>query len=166
MEQKIQKWNKLLEVLFEYPLERFKLRQLEKKTKIPPSTLVRYLSDLTKEGILDKKRHFVNNSSTRWRKTAHLIDRLFASGLLTFLEQKLKPATIVLFGSVRKGEYDHTSDIDIFIVASEQKIDISSFEKKLGHKIHVIMKPRLRELPEELRLSIINGIKLSGYLTL
>lgn len=164
MEQKNQKWNRLLTLLFEHPREKYTVRQIAKKTNIPPATLIRYLAHLQKEGIIDQKYRFIENSYTRWRKTAHMIDRLFERGLIDFLEKKLKPAVIVLFGSVRKGEYEHESDIDLFVEASEQKLDLAPFEKRLGHKIHLVIKPNLHELPRELQLSIMNGIKLSGYL--
>ncbi len=164
MEQKNQKWNKLLRLVFEYPRERFTLRQIVAKTHVPLSTLARYLVHLQKENLIDKNYQFIENTNTRWCKTAFMINLLFESGLTNFLEEKLKPGVIVLFGSVRKGEYDVESDIDLFVEAAEQKINLAPFEKTLGHRIHIVMKPRLCELPKELKLSIVNGIKLSGYL--
>lgn len=164
MEHKYQKWNKLLTLLFEHPYELYTLRQISKKVNIPSTTLMRYLAILQREGIIDKEYRFIENPYTRWRKTAHLIDLLFESGLLEFLEKKLKPGVIFLFGSVRKGEYEHTSDIDIFVESTEQEVNVSAFEKKLEHKVHLFVRPRLSQLSKELQLSILNGVKLSGYL--
>lgn len=163
MKQKNQKWNKLLTLLFEYPRERLRLRDIAQRSKVPQTTALRYLQQLQREGLLDKDYHLIENTYTRWRKASHMISRLFESELIQFLEEKLKPEAIVLFGSVRKGEYEHESDIDLFVAASEQELDLAPFEKKLGHTIHLVIKLHLRELPEELRLSVINGIKLSGY---
>lgn len=164
MEQENQKWNRLLAPLFEYPRERLRIRDIARRSKVPPTTALRYLKQLQREGLLDKEYGVVESNYARWRKASYMINRLFESGLIDFLEERCKPGVIVLFGSVRKGEYEHESDIDLFVEASEQKLNLSPFEKKLGHSIHLVIKQRLRELPQELQLSIMNGIKLSGYL--
>ena len=44
------------------------------------------------------------------------------------------------------------------------EINISQFEKKLGHKIHLFIDVDINKLPKELFNNIINGIKLIGYI--
>ncbi len=164
MEQKNQRWNRLLKVIFEYSGDKLTLREISRRTGIPLSTLMRNINQLQKERIINKEYMFIENTRNRWRKTERIISLIFESGLIDFLEEKLKPSVIILFGSMRKGEYEKDSDIDLFVEASEREINLKPFEKKLEHSIHLIVKNRLSTLPKELQLSIINGIKLSGYL--
>ena len=93
-----------------------------------------------------------------------MIDKLFSSGLLEFLQQELVPSCIIIFGGVRKGEYDADSDIDLFVeTTKEKKVDLSVFEKKLNHPIHLFVANKLSALHSKLVSNILNGIKLSGY---
>ncbi|MEK6921856.1 MAG: nucleotidyltransferase domain-containing protein, partial [Nanoarchaeota archaeon] len=69
-------------------------------------------------------------------------------------------------GSVMKGEYNKTSDIDIFIQTQERKIDLSKFEKKLQHSISLFFEEDIHKLSNELFNNIVNGFKISGYLKL
>jgi predicted nucleotidyltransferase len=75
----------------------------------------------------------------------------------------LNPSCIILFGSIRKGESDKTSDIDIFVESSVKKsLDLSKFEKKIGHKIDLFIESDLKNLNSNLFNNVINGIKLYG----
>ena len=77
------------------------------------------------------------------------------------------PSLIILFGSIRKGESTRDSDIDIFIESNLRKdIDLSRYEKKLGHKIQLLIESRIQEVHNNLFNNIINGIKLYGSLKL
>jgi predicted nucleotidyltransferase len=68
---------------------------------------------------------------------------------------------------MRKGDYHQESDIDLFIeTIKRQEINLTSFEKKLRHKIQLFKEPNIEHLPKELFNNIINGIKLSGYIKL
>ena len=54
MVQKNQKWDKVLEVFYEYPNKRFTVRELSKLTKIPTSSVQRYLEQLRNDNFIDK----------------------------------------------------------------------------------------------------------------
>ena len=161
---KNQKWDKIVEVFFEYPHQAFTIRELAKRTKIPPSSIQRYVERLRKEGVLTEENELITTPYIKFKKATFLIDKLFSSGLVEYLEKMLTPSAIILFGSARKGEYEHKSDIDLFIETTKrQDIDLSGFEKKIGHDIQLFVKSKISEISPELLNSVLNGIKLQGY---
>lgn len=160
-----QKWDKLLEVIFEYPNKEFTIREISKLTKIPISSIQRYLKDLKEKEIINENNQLIINNYNKFLKTNFMINRLYKNKLIDHLNNNFNPSLIIIFGSVRKGEYDKDSDVDIFIESTKNiKIDLSNFEKKLNHKIQLFIYKDIKELPNNLFNNVINGIKLAGYL--
>ena len=107
------------------------------------------------------------NNYTKFLQSSIMIKRLFTTGLIEYIEIQLVPSVIIIFGSIRKGEYVKESDIDLFAETIKNiDLDLSRFEKKIGHKIHLFTKQDVNDLPKELFNNVINGIKISGYLKL
>ena len=84
--------------------------------------------------------------------------------MIEFIEEKLMPKSIVLFGSYRRGEDTESSDIDLFVECKEESINLKPFEKVLGRKIEIHFKEDFMSYPKELKNNIINGIVLNGFL--
>ena len=168
MRQKYQKWDRLLQLFFESSEKEFTIREISKQIKIPRASVQRYLKQLQEEGLLTKENKTIVTPYFKFKKTFFLIDKIFTSGLLDYLETELAPSTIIVFGSVRKGEYDKESDIDLFIETTKEKkeINLKEFERKLGHKIQLFLEKNINNLPSDLRNNVINGIKLRGYFQL
>ena len=167
MELKYQKWNKIMQMFFENPQKTFTLRIISKQTKIPLSSVQRYVEQLKKSNLITLSNKAENTPYFKVRKTQFFINKMFTSGLIDYLEKQLQPSVIILFGSIRKGESDQTSDIDLFIETQKIKtVDLSKFEKKLKHKIELHLKENINELPKRLFNNIINGIKLRGYINI
>ena len=164
MGQNNQKLEKIMDLIFENPETILRVREISKQTKIPKTTVHRYLSFLKKSGVIDKENKLIITNYTKFLKTISIIKKLFNSGLIDYLEEKLAPSSIIVFGSARKGEYVKNSDIDLF-VESTKRIDLnfSLFEKRLKHKIQLFIEQDINKLSNELFNNIINGIKLSGY---
>ncbi len=164
MALKNQKWDKILGWLFEHPNKSFTVREISKKTGIPSSSVQRYLEDLRKDEIITKDNTSNITPYFKFKKTFFIIESIFKSGLIEFLDNEFKPSSIILFGSARKGEYDQGSDIDLFIESTrENKANLEAFEKKIGHKIQLFVKKDINNLDPRLRNNVINGIKLAGY---
>jgi len=160
-----QKWDRILKLLFEYSNDKFSVREISKKTKIPSSSVQRYLTKLKKQGFILKENMANITPYFKLKKTFFVIDKMFKIGLIDFLNKELNPSVVVLFGSIRKGEYEKASDIDIFVESSIKKtVDFGIYEKKLGHKIQLFIEGDVNNLHLNLRSNVINGIKLAGYL--
>lgn len=166
MAQMNHKWYGILKCFFDYPLAAFSVRELAKKTKLPSSTVQRYLKEMKRKKILGSDGKLWDSPSMRFRKAFFMMDKIVDSGLLEYLEVEYKPRAIVVFGGIRKGEYDVNSDVDIFVESDVREvIDLSKFERKIGkHRIELFIKKSVNDLPVNLRNNVLNGIKLSGYL--
>ncbi len=165
MAQNNQKWYKVLELFFEYPNQRFTVREIARKTKVPTSTIQRYLEKLRNENLIDKENKAIISGYYKFKKTFLILDKMYESGLIDFLKKELNPSLIIVFGSVRKGEYDCESDIDIFIETTIKKnIDLKKYEQLLKHNMQLFIEADINKLHKNLYNNIINGIKLGGYL--
>jgi len=160
------KWDKVLEPFFEDSNHKFTIREISRKTKIPKTSVQRYLKLLEKEGHI-KENIAKITPYFKFKKSSFMIDKIIKSGLIDYIEKKLKSSVIIVFGSIRKGEYEKGSDIDIFVESSVKgNIDLIKFERKFKHKIQLFIKKDIKELPSNLFNNVINGIKVSGYINL
>ena len=171
MGQEVKK--RILKLFFEQPNKEYHIREIAKITKIPKTTVARYVKLLLKEGLVKKEKrvfysYMANETSFFYKfyKKIYLLEEIYKSGLVDYLEKRLYPKSIILFGSGAKGEYVKDSDLDIFVQSKEQELDLTEFERKLGHKINLFFEEKFEKLSSELFNNIINGIKLSGYIKL
>ena len=165
---------RIMKLFFEEPSKNFQIRGISRLTKIAVTSVKNYLRELQKDKLVKKDKktlypsYVANQQNRLFRiyKQQFIIFKLYSSGLVDYLEDRLHPKSIILFGSAGKGEYNKDSDIDIFMQTSEKSIDLTKFEKILKHKISLFFEENINELSNELFNNIINGIKLSGYLKL
>ncbi len=165
---------KIMKLFFEEPSKNFQIRGISRLTKIAVTSVKNYLRELQKDKLVKKDKntlypsYIANQQNRLFRiyKQQFIIFKLYSSGLVDYLEDKLHPRCIILFGSAGKGEYNKDSDIDIFMQTSEKSINLTKFEKILKHKISLFFEEKINKLSNELFNNIINGIRLSGYLKL
>ena len=164
MALKYQKWDKIAELIFENPGRRFTVREISKRTRIPASSAQRYLKEIRSEGLATQENMAVSSPYFKFKKSFFAIDKLFKTGLIEYLDKMFNPSAVIVFGSIRKGDYDAESDIDLFIESTKRpKTNLPNFEKKLGHKVQLFIEKDINDLPPELLNSVLNGIKLRGY---
>ncbi|MEK6906149.1 MAG: nucleotidyltransferase domain-containing protein [Nanoarchaeota archaeon] len=166
--------KKVLELFFDNPTEQFYLRQISRKTKIAVTSVRKYLNELLSEKMIIKINKWIypsfkaNRDSDdgifKFYKKLNIIERIYSSGLLDYLEDKCMPNSIILFGSASLGEDIENSDIDIFVESDEKKLLLDEFNKKLNRKINIFFEKDFSRLNKELKNNISNGIKLRGYL--
>ena len=165
---------RIMELFFEEPVRNFQLREISRLTKIAVTSTKKYLRELEREELIRKNTktlypsYAANESNRLFRtyKQQAMMLKIIKSGLLEYLEQTTLPKTIILFGSVRKGEYDKKSDIDLFVQSSKQPLNLQKFEKALKHKINILFEQNLKKISNELLNNLANGIVLTGYLKL
>jgi predicted nucleotidyltransferase len=164
--------EKILEIFMNYPNEDFSARGLSRKLNINHVTILKYLNQLKKENLIQIKKttlynvYCANDSSEKFilLKKQYVVNNLFDSKLILFLNKNCYPDCIILFGSYAKGVFNETSDIDIYVQSKKHNLDLTIFEKTLKHKINLIFEPKIRDFSGELANNIINGIILSGYI--
>ena len=158
-----------LEPFFNDCYRRISVREYARLTKISPPTASKLLNSFVKQGILKKEKDriyhlfypnkdnwlFTEILKMYWRKTLEKIK------LIEKLESEFKMPTIILFGSLTKGEFKNNSDIDIAIISpSNPKIDYSQYENKLKRKIQIFQFDSIENIKNK---DLLNNI-LSGYI--
>ena len=130
----------------ENPYTDIYLRELARKLKLSPFAAKKYADMLAKEGLIkeDRKanlRYFRANTGSiffRQLKVAFSIRLLAKSGLVEFLKENTpNVSSIVLFGSMARGEDDEKSDIDILVIGKEKPENFRKFEEKVNKEITV-----------------------------
>lgn len=162
---------KILELFFDYPTRFFQLREISRLTNISLPSVIEHIKLLERLAFVKKQKTNVYDSYKANRtekfflyKRNYFLSKLYESGLVEYLEEKITPNVIVLFGSASKGEDIEDSDIDLFILAKEKKVQIKTFEQKLKRNINLFFEEKISDIPAELLNNIVNGIVLSGYL--
>ncbi|MBR9699926.1 nucleotidyltransferase domain-containing protein [Candidatus Woesearchaeota archaeon] len=165
---------KIMRVFFEDPLRKdFQLREISRKVNIAPTSVKRYLHELEKSQLIIREKHKIHgypiyhahrdSEEFTFLKRIDTMIALKEIGLIHYLSEKCMPDAIVLFGSAALGEDTSESDIDLFVLSQEEKLDLRLYEKRLNRKIHVFFSESLNSLSKELKNNILNGIVLKGY---
>jgi len=161
---------RVLKVFLDNPTERFRLRELSRKINLAPVSVIKYLAELSKEGLIviskkDKIKFYTAQRDSitfsRYQKISVQYE-LYKSGVIDKIWEELNPEAIILYGSHAKGEAIENSDIDLFIVCGQKQIDLKEYEKKLGKEIHLMFK-LTKNIPDELKNNLANGIVMKGY---
>ena len=168
--------SRVAEIFFNEPTKPHYLIEISKKAKLAHTSVLSNLEGLQKISIIKKgieikgKRKFpiynaeFNNKEYRKDKKLHNLSKVYNSGLIEYLGDKLTPKCIILFGSYSRGEDIEDSDLDIYIQSIKKEVDLRRFEKILGRKIELHFNENFNNYSIELKNNILNGNILYGYL--
>ena len=160
-----------LSVFFEDCYREFSVREYSREVGVSPPTASKVLKGFANEGLLSmrEERGFLLFKTNRESSVMRDLSRMYWGGKLSdlniLLRDELYSDTIVLFGSLAKLEALKKSDIDVAVFSkSKKRIDLVKFEKKLGRETHLFVFESLEKVNKELRLNLIDGYMLWGYL--
>jgi predicted nucleotidyltransferase len=162
---------KVLKVFLDSPTEEFGLREISRKCGISTPSVLNYLKEFSKEGLIikDLKKNLPvyvakrDNEKFIVYQRISILYELFDCGVEDFLWEKLSPQALILYGSYARGEAVENSDVDIFVIGKEKKINLEKLEMKLGKKIHLMFNSDAGKISKELKNNLVNGIVLKGY---
>ncbi len=164
------------EVFFRFPTKEYTLKDISKSIHLAHTSVKSNLHALVKSGLIlcrkekKGKRRFPLYRANRDNKLfiqykrIYNLQALLESGLIAFLEGKLLPKSIVVFGSYQRGEDTEESDIDLFVGCKKEDLELTTFEKKLARKMELHFNEHFSSYPKELKNNIINGIAVHGFL--
>lgn len=167
---------KTAEVFFLSPTARMYLLDISRRTKLAHTSTKNNIKYLLDNGIINEiiekrgKRkfplYFANLNSDEYKKYKRLYNlfSLSDSGIIKHIADNIMPRCIVLFGSYLRGEDIEDSDIDLFVEARGEEIDLSTFDKKLRRKVQLHFSEKFSNYPKELRNNVINGSVQYGFL--
>ncbi|MBN2142439.1 nucleotidyltransferase domain-containing protein [Candidatus Woesearchaeota archaeon] len=166
--------NKLKEHFFRNPTGKFRVRTLERLLKMPLPSVIRYCKELEKELLIKEeiisgaRFYSADRSSDKFtfEKRIFNLRLIHNSGIIKRINMEYSYPLLILFGSFSRGEDVESSDIDIFIETSENKmIDLRSYEKIFGKSLEVHKYKKLTSIKnKQLANNIINGAVLSGFM--
>ncbi len=162
---------RIMGLFFSQPARQFQLREISRIINLGLPSVISYVKILEKEKLIKKIESgiypsYCANITDRFKsyKRNDMLMKIVESGLIDYIYDRFIPGAIVLFGSASKGEDVDGSDIDLFVMARGEDVDLAGFEKKLGRKVSLFFEEKSKDVPKELLNNIINGIVLKGYL--
>ena len=166
---------RVLKLFFDGPGKQLHIREVARQTGLSPRGAQMILESLRKGGLLiSESNNIVNNYRGNFNdrrfiglKRSLNLYSVYSSGLVQFLEKYYHtPQCIVLFGSYAKGEdIPLLSDIDIAVVTDMTELpDLDDFHSILCKSISLHLIDNIKDLDDNFRNSLANGIVLSGYM--
>ena len=107
------------------------------------------------------------NANYQTKKKLFALTQLESSGLLTYLTELQKKATIILFGSMTRWDWHKESDIDLFIYGNAEGLSLGKYELRLERDIQLFeckTKEDLSKFSNGLLKNIIKGNIITGNL--
>lgn len=92
MDKCTKKMDKFYSFLYYNELVNNSIRDLSKKTNLSKSTIQNKLKELQKKGFIDKEKKIINSLYFKHEKTEYIIDKLYSSGVVDFLNEKNNPS--------------------------------------------------------------------------
>ena len=165
--------TKIREYFFLNPEVKLRVREIERKLKLPLPSVIRYCQELEQEGILTRAKTGSVTFYTPSRSEKYLLEKrlynlqqIYESGLIDYLKIELSNPAVVLFGSYAKGEDTENSDIDLYLeTPSKKKVNLEKFKKLLRREIQIFQHKNIKEITNfHLANNIINGITLNHFI--
>lgn len=168
--------NVLKLILENSPLKEWHFEEIVKSAKVTKLVANKWLKKYVAEGLLKHIKeegrfpHYIvgNNNQIYYSiKRVYALEHLHKSGLISKLLSLDKARTVILFGSIIKGDWYKDSDIDIFILGDISDFDKKVYELKLHNNIelHIFKnKKEINEVKTGLIKNIINGYTLKGQI--
>lgn len=168
--------NVLKLILENSPLKEWHFEEIVREAKVTKLVANKWLTKYVSEGLLKhikekgKFPHYTigsNNPMYYSLKRVYALEQLHKSGLIPKLLSLKKAKTIILFGSIIKGDWYKDSDVDIFIFGDISDFDKKLYELKLNKNIELHLfqtKEEINEVRTGLIKNIINGYVLKGQI--
>jgi len=169
------KETQILRLIFESsPLKHWHFEDFVKQSDMTRATINKWIKRYQKEGLIKKikeRKRFPyysaesNNHIYQAKKKQFMLNQLYSSGLISYLLSLENVKTIIIFGSIARGDWYKDSDIDIFIFGKPKQIEKYKYELELRRNIefHIFeSKDELKEIKTGLIKNISDGYLIKG----
>ena len=163
-------------ILENSPLKEWHFKDIIREAKITRLVANKWLKKYVSEGLLKyvkEKGNFpyytagINNPVYYSLKRVYALEQLHKSGLIPKLLSLKTAKTIILFGSIVRGDWYRGSDVDIFFFGDISHFDKNFYERKLNKKIELHIfhnQVEIEEVKTGLVKNIVNGYILKGQI--
>jgi len=161
-------------ILENSPLKKWHFEEIKRKAKVSKIVANKWLKKYIKEKLLNhikEKGKFPyytvgeHNPVYYSLKKVYVLEQMHNSGLTPTLLSLKTAKTIIIFGSIAKGDWYKDSDIDIFILGTISDFNKNKFESKLKRNIELHLfknKKEIKKVKTGLMKNIINGYFVKG----
>ena len=168
--------NVLKLILENSPFRELHFKDVIKEAKVTRLVANKWLKKYMSEGLLrhvKEKGRFpyytvgANNPIYHSLKKIYVLEQFHKSGLIPTLSSLKTARTIILFGSMAKGDWYKESDIDIFIFGNISDFNKKIYEQKLHKNIELHIfenKKEIQEVKTGLIKNVINGYVIKGQI--
>lgn len=144
------------------------------KTKMTRAAVNKWLKRFQEQNLITKIKargkfpYFTvgpNNPFYLSKKRIYMLNKFYEAGLISYLSSLDKAQTVILFGSMARGDWYKDSDIDIFILGNPENIEKHKYEIKLKKEmeLHIFeSKKKLKKIKTGLLRNIIDGYVIKG----
>ena len=169
--------GKIKELFFKESLKYWHFEDLIRQSGLSRERVSKFLKLLLKEKFIlrvkprGKMPYYVaNHGSHSFREQKRLfgLQQLAEGGLFEYISSLDGVKTAIVFGSFARGDWNKSSDIDIFIFGDTKSFDKKTFENRLGHEIQLFIFEDPKEVKHELDPglipNIVKGFNVKGTL--
>jgi len=166
--------NVLKLILENSPLKEWHFEEIVKEAGVTKAVANKWLKKYVGEGLLFRRKekgkfpYFTVGASNivyLSKKRIYALEQVYGSGLFQKLASLKNARTVILFGSLIKGDWYKGSDIDIFIYGNSKGLDKHFYESRLGRNIELHTfesKAEIKEVKTGLIKNVINGYLVKG----
>ncbi|MBI5389276.1 nucleotidyltransferase domain-containing protein [Candidatus Woesearchaeota archaeon] len=168
--------NILQLILENSPLKEWHFEEIVREAEVTRAVANKWLKKYITKGLLKKvkeKKRFPyitvgsNNPVYYSQKRLYALEQLHRCGLIPKLLSLHHAKTVILFGSIAKGDWYKDSDIDIFVLGNLSDFDKNIYESKLRKHIELHQFADKKEIGQTrtgLIKNIINGYIVKGQI--
>lgn len=168
------KEEKILELFFENPTREWHFEELVKEAKLARSKLDAWLKKFRKEGLIKriKEKGKMPYYTAQYDSPAYVsakkmfaLEKLHSSGFLRHLLSLKEAETIIIFGSIIRGDWHKDSDIDLFVYGNADDLQLGKYWIKLDREIQFFgckNEEELKKYSPALLKNILNGYTVKG----
>lgn len=166
--------NILKLILGNSPLREWHFDEIVREAKLTRAVANKWLKKYVKDGLLSRIKergkfpYFTagsNNPVYNSLKRVYALEQLHKSGLIPALLSLKTARTIIIFGSIAKGDWYKDSDIDIFVFGNIANFNKKLYELRLQRNIemHIFNKrEEIKKVQTGLIRNVINGYIVKG----
>lgn len=154
-------------LFFEESLRQWHFEDILKEAKISRERTNHFLKILLKQKLITRTKpkgkmpyYTANTTDQKFRseKRIYGLALLEKTGLFEHLNSLPKIRTAILFGSFSRGDWNKSSDIDLFIYGNAEDFEKGKMEKKIKKEIQLFSYSQPEEIRKELEPKLISNI--------
>jgi predicted nucleotidyltransferase len=165
--------EKIKVLFYKQAVKRWHFEEIVTSSGMSRERVNHYLKQLCKEHFIKRIKpckkmpyYTANRSSEQFRfeKKLYGLQQLQKIGLFSEIKKLKEIKTAILFGSFARGDWNKSSDIDLFIYGNTKNFEKGELEKKLNREIQLFAYTKPKHIKKDLDHKLIPNIAKGYYI--